>query len=197
VIPAQARKPAPVSSARSVFGTRHPGRNSPLVRKSLPAVRCASLSTCCPARRGNLSTAAAASPLHPFHPAARSTIGGRSSPEPAKLTLPPATLSRLGARTIAFCYSLGGDALEQRSRFPRETLRVASSNLGNSISLLRHHYYVKQNAFGHEERPARSTAMDPREQDGYSTRMVELCQVSLSAVDCCDGRVPGLPSRSE
>jgi hypothetical protein len=141
--------PGPGPQARSSLlrslRLRHttPGPEAPSVEKPSPAVRCASLSTCCPARRGNLGTAAAASPLHPFHPAARSTIGGRSSPEPAKLTLPPATLSRLGARAIAFCFSLGGDALEQRSRFPRETLHVASSNLGNPISLLRHRYYVK------------------------------------------------------
>jgi hypothetical protein len=86
------------ASARNPFRRRNPA----------PAVRCASLSRCCPARRDNLGTAAAALPLHPFHPAARSTIGGRSSPEPAKLTLPPATMSRFGARVIAFCYSLGG-----------------------------------------------------------------------------------------
>src|SRR3954467_8472484 len=40
-----------------------------------PAVRCASLSTCCPAWRHSLGTAAAALPLHPFHLAARSTSG--------------------------------------------------------------------------------------------------------------------------
>ena len=144
---------------------RHPGSQPPLFKEAVPAVRCASLSTCCPARRDNLGTAAAASPLHPFHPAARSTIGGRSSPEPAKLTLPPATMSRLGAGVIAFCYSLGGDALEQRSRIPRETLRVASSNFGNPISLLRYHYYVKSDVVGRQERLTRLTAMGPPKQE--------------------------------
>jgi hypothetical protein len=54
------------------------------------SVRCASLSTCCPARSDGLGPADAAVPLHPIHPAARSTFGGRSSQSPQSLPcLPP------------------------------------------------------------------------------------------------------------
>jgi len=130
LVRAHARKPAPRTSTIRSLRLRHttPWLSIPSFQKGpAPAVRCASLSRCCPARRDNLGTAAAALPLHPFHPAARSTIGGRSSPEPAKLTLPPATLSRVRHKVVAACCSLGNDAPGIWPQFPRGRCSVPHS----------------------------------------------------------------------
>jgi len=92
-------------------------RSLPLLQDAPPAVRCASLSTCCPARRNSLGTAAAALPLHPFHPAARSTSGVAPlrSPQSLPYVRPPVKGS-----TWCHCvlHSLGRDASKNYLRSP-------------------------------------------------------------------------------
>ena len=116
-------------------------------------------------------------PLHPLHPAARSTLGGRSSPEPAKPTVAPATLSRVGHGAIALCVPSEGTRQRTVSGLPgdaprrihqlREPHQFTTTPLLCQVGCR----WVALRA------PARSTAMDPCEQDDYCTRMARLCQV--------------------
>ena len=116
----QARTPAPAPSARSVFGTRRPGpRSRPLprwLRSSRPLRQLVKVlpRAARQPRYGCRGTAASPAPSgRPFH------FGGRSSPEPAKLTPPPASLSRLGFGGHCVLPFPRRDALEHRPRFPR------------------------------------------------------------------------------
>ena len=70
----------------------------------LTSVRCASLSTCCSPFAGTASARPMRLlPLHPPHLAARSTLGGRSSPEPAKPTVASSPCQGLRHGAIALC----------------------------------------------------------------------------------------------
>ena len=115
----QARTPVPAPSARSVFGTRRPGpRSHPLPRWLRPGRPLRQLVKVLPRaarqpRYGCCGTAASPAPSgRPFH------FGGRSSPEPAKLTPPPASLSRLGFGGYCVLPFPQRGALEHRPRFP-------------------------------------------------------------------------------
>jgi hypothetical protein len=81
----------------------------------------------------------AASPVptgRPFH------VGGRSSPEPAKPTVRSSPCQGFGTVPLRSAFPRQGRAKEL-SPVSRETLQAASTNVGNPISVLRHHYYVK------------------------------------------------------
>ncbi len=123
---------------------RHPTRCLAGSVAAPPSVRCASLSTCSTPLTGTTSARPMRLlPLHPPHLAARSMLGGRSSPEPAKPSVPSPPCQGLRHRAIAFCIPSEGTRSKELSPVSRETLHTASINFGNPISLLRHAYYVK------------------------------------------------------
>ena len=137
-----ARAHAPIRSLRLRHPTRWPLRSRPR-RHPQPIRPLRQLVNVLP--RSPVTAAARPMrrpPLHPLHPAARSTLGGRSSPEPAKPTLRPAPCQGLGTVSLRSAFPRKGRAKEL-SPVSRETLHTASINFGNPISLLRHHYYVK------------------------------------------------------
>jgi hypothetical protein len=115
-------------SARSVFGTRHDLTEGVSAPRS--SVRCASLSTCCPACSDSLGSADAAVPLHPFHPAARSTFGGRSSQSPQSLPRLPPPCQGPDSGTICALRSLRGDAAKNSTRSPGRRSTPHRSPLG-------------------------------------------------------------------
>lgn len=140
------------------------------------SVRCASLSTCCPARSDSLGPADAAVPLHPIHPAARSTFGGRSSQSPQSVPrLPPP------------CQGWAQDHCD--SAFPRKRRGKSSTRSPGGRSAPHRStlgtpsvYYDTITMSSRVARgalciPARLTAMGPCEQEEYCTRFAQLCQV--------------------
>jgi hypothetical protein len=125
------------------------------------SVRCASLSTCCPARSDSLGPADAAVPLHPIHPAARSTFGGRSSQSPQSLPCLSPPCQGSGCRMFAVQHSLSEATWQELRPVSRETLRTPSITVGNPISLLRPGYYVKFMSSVAVGDPARLAVMGP------------------------------------
>ncbi len=167
-----------VRSLRLRHTTRWPtAPSSP--EETVPSVRCASLSTCYPVRRDNLGTAAAALPLHPPHPAARSTLGGRSSPEPAKPTVASPPCQGLEAQWHCALHSVRSDAPKNCLRSPARRSTPHPSTSGTPSV-----YYVIATMSSRMSRvalraPARSAAMGPRKQDDNCTTIEELCQATV------------------
>jgi hypothetical protein len=113
--------PRPLRSLRLRHPTKWPLRRRPHDTPS-PSVRCASLSTCAaPLARTPAARPMRRPPLHPPLPAARSTLGGRSSPEPAKPTVRPSPCQ--GSGTVSLRSALPRKGRDNElSPVSRETL---------------------------------------------------------------------------
>jgi hypothetical protein len=116
--------PRPLRSLRLRHPTEWPLRRRPHDTPS-PSVRCASLSTCAaPLARTPAARPMRRPPLHPPLPAARSTLGGRSSPEPAKPTVRPSPCQGSGTVSLRSALPRKGRDNEQLRSPARRSPRI-------------------------------------------------------------------------
>ena len=118
-------------------------------------------------------------------------------PEPAEPTSPADTVSRLRGRVDCAPRPLGANAWKNSLRSPGRRSRPHRSASGTPSVYYDATTMSSSSSWVALRVPARLTAMGPCEQESYCTRTVELCQVSLGAVACCDAITRGSRSSSE
>ena len=147
------------------------------------SVRCASLSTCRPARGDRLGPADAAVPLHPIHPAARTTFGGRSSQSPQSLPRLPPPCQGSGSGTLCALHSLRRDAAKNSTRSLGRRSTPHRSPLGTPSLYYDTSTMSSKMSWVALRAPAARRRWVRCEQESNYARIVRLCQ-AVGAATC-------------